>query len=72
LITHWQQRLNLAETSTTDLIRQLRQHPEAGELLRVLEDWLHRPPGRAAIQIEDFLAPYARGASATPEKVPSP
>jgi len=58
LITHWQQRLNLGGASTNDLIRQLRQHPEAGVLLRALEDWLHRPPGSAAVRVEEFLAPY--------------
>ena len=58
LITHWQQRLNLSATNTSELIRHLRQHPEAGALLRALEDWLHRPPGRAAVRIEEFLAPY--------------
>jgi hypothetical protein len=60
LITHWQQRLNLVGASTNDLIRQLRQHPEAGVLLRALEDWLHRPPGQAAVRVEEVLAPYAR------------
>jgi hypothetical protein len=58
LITHWQQRLNLIGASTNDLIHQLRQHPEAGVLLRALEDWLHRPPGSAAVHVEEFLAPY--------------
>lgn len=58
LITHWQQRLNLVGTSTNDLIQQLRQHPEAGGLLRALEDWLHRPPGQAAVRVEEVLAPY--------------
>jgi hypothetical protein len=58
LITHWQQRLNLIGASTNDLIHQLRRHPEAGVLLRALEDWLHRPPGSAAVRVEEFLAPY--------------
>lgn len=66
LITHWQQRLNLVGTSTNDLIRQLQQHPEAGVLLGALEDWLHRPPGQAAVRVEEVLAPYARVAEAQP------
>ena len=60
LITHWQRRLNLSETNAGELIRHLRQHPEAGALLRALEDWLHRPPGRAAVRVEEFLAPYRK------------
>lgn len=58
LITHWQQRLHLSETNASELIAHLRQHPEAGALLRALEDWLHRPPGRATVRVEEFLAPY--------------
>jgi hypothetical protein len=66
LITHWQQRLNLIGASTNDLIHQLRQHPEAGVLLRALEDWLHRPPGSAPVRVEEFLAPYARVVDSQP------
>jgi hypothetical protein len=67
LITHWQQRLNLSETNASELIVHLRQHPEAGALLRALEDWLHRPPGRATVHVEEFLAPYRKlPESATP------
>lgn len=58
LITHWQQRLGLSETNASELIVHLRQHPEAGALLRALEDWLHRPPGHAVVRVEEFLAPY--------------
>ena len=58
LITHWQQRLALSETSASELMVHLRQHPEAGALLRALEDWLHRPPGHATVRVEEFLAPY--------------
>jgi len=66
LITHWQQRLKLSETNAGELIVQLRQHPEAGSLLRALEDWLHRPPGRTAVRVEEFLAPYRNLPESTP------
>jgi hypothetical protein len=69
LITHWQQRLQLAETNPSELISHLRQHPEAGALLRALEDWLHRPPGRAAVRVEEFLAPYRQLADTEPREV---
>jgi len=58
LITHWQQRLNLTAANGNELIARLRQHDEAGVLLRALEDWLHRPPGRGEVRVEEFLAPY--------------
>ena len=59
LITHWQQRLKLHEAGAGELIASLREHAEAGVLLRALEDWLHRPPGRGEVNIEKLLAPYS-------------
>jgi len=58
LITHWQHRLGLCEANGEELIARLREHGEAGVLLRALEDWLHRPPDRATVQVEAVLAPY--------------
>ncbi len=69
LITHWQQRLKLSETNASELMAQLRQHPEAGALLRAMEDWLHRPPGRATVRVEEFLAPYKQMADSEPREV---
>ena len=67
LITHWQRRLNLTSASGDELILRLRQHNEAGVLLRALEDWLHRPPGRGEVRVEEFLAPYRQLADAPPQ-----
>jgi len=58
LITHWQRRLGLLEANGEQLIARLREHREAGALLRALEDWLHRPPGNSTVQVESVLAPY--------------
>lgn len=58
LIAHWQRRLGLREAGSGELIARLREHAEAGALLRALEDWLHRPPGNATVQVEAVLAPY--------------
>jgi hypothetical protein len=69
LITHWQQRLNLTATNAGELIGHLRQHPEAGSLLRALEDWLHRPPGRVKVQVEELLAPYGQLTAPEPLEV---
>jgi hypothetical protein len=58
LINHWQRRLGLAGADSGELITRLRQHAEAGALLRALEDWLHRPPGSTKVEVESVLAPY--------------
>ena len=58
LLSYWRERLNLAELSPGDAVVALRQHPEAGTLLRALEDWLHRPPGVAHVDIQTLLQPY--------------
>lgn len=58
LITHWQRRLRLHGMNGEDLISRLRAHPEAGALLRTLEDWLHRPPGSPQVSVEPVLEPY--------------
>jgi hypothetical protein len=58
LLSHWRERLNLADASMVDALTRLRQHREAGALLRALEDWLHRPPGTANVDVAAVLAPY--------------
>jgi hypothetical protein len=71
LINYWQQRLALRDMDGEELITRLRKHDEAGALLRALEDWLHRPPGRASVAIESVLAPYRESPmeDVTPTKV---
>lgn len=69
LITHWQRRLNLTNTAGDELIHRLREHAEAGVLLRALEDWLHRPPGRGEVRVEEFLAPYKQLTDPKPAEV---
>jgi hypothetical protein len=58
LLSYWRERLHVAELSPGDAMVSLRRHPEAGVLLRALEDWLHRPPGVARVDIEALLRPY--------------
>jgi len=68
LINHWQRRLGLAGADTGELIARLRQDTEAGALLRALEDWLHRPPGSAKVEVESVLAPYRNLPAEEPEE----
>ena len=61
IFSHWRERLGLPEDGdVADLHHQLKAHAEAGPLLRGLEDWLHRPPGTATVDIPSLLAPYRR------------
>jgi hypothetical protein len=60
LLWYWRERLELSQSSPGDAIAELRRHPQAGELLRALEQWLHRPPGRTTPEsdIAALLEPY--------------
>lgn len=59
LLWYWQQRLDLTGDSPADAIAALRRHQQAGELLRALEEWLHRRPGTAmTTDVNALLAPY--------------
>jgi hypothetical protein len=60
LIAHWRRQLDLNGCSAVEALRRLRRHPEAGELLRELEKWLHQPPGRAQVDVAAVLQPYRR------------
>jgi len=58
---HWRERLDLPEDGDlAELHHQLKAHGEAGPLVRGLEDWLHRPPGTATVDIPALLEPYRR------------
>jgi hypothetical protein len=71
LLWHWRQKLNLADTDAGPAILQLRQHSEAGALLRALETWLHRPPGATQnIDVAAVLAPYKNIPAETPGHSP--
>ena len=58
LLGYWRHRLDLRELDMSAALARLRQHAEAGRLLRALEDWLHRPPGVASVDVAAELAPY--------------
>jgi hypothetical protein len=62
LLGHWRERLGLDSLSLSEATARLRAHPEAGALLRALEDWLHRPAGAANVDLDAVLSPYARPA----------
>ena len=63
LLNYWRERLNLDALDMAEAIGKLREHAEAGELLRALESWLHRPPGSAKVDVAAVLEPYRDGAN---------
>ena len=65
LLNYWRDRLNLGALDMAQAIGKLRDHPEAGELLRALEAWLHRPKGSVIVDVAAVLQPY-RNISSTP------
>jgi hypothetical protein len=60
LIGYWRKRLGLERAEPARVMAVLREHDEAGPLLRRLADWLHRPPGEAAepTDVAALLEPY--------------
>lgn len=66
LLSYWRHKLNLEGLSMVEAVARLRQHPEAGELLRALESWLHRPPGSAPVNVSGMLEPYKNLAEGDP------
>jgi hypothetical protein len=67
LLNHWRDRLGLQAQSPPELMAALRRHEQAGNLLRQLEQWLHRPGGQKTLEVEALLRPYTI-VPATPEK----
>ena len=59
LIGYWRNRLGLEKVAPAEFIGVMRNHEEAGPLLRRLEDWLHRPGGEAEpVDVAALLKPY--------------
>jgi hypothetical protein len=59
LIGYWRNRLGLEKVAPAEFIGVMRNHEEAGPLLRRLEDWLHRPGGAAEpVDVAALLKPY--------------
>jgi hypothetical protein len=58
LLGHWRQRLGLGDVPAASALASLRAHPEAGELLRALERWLHSPDGATGTDVDALLRPY--------------
>ena len=58
LVALWRRRLGLDGRRPEDVLPVLRAHPDAGPLLRALEEWLHQPNPKTVIDVSQLLAPY--------------
>ena len=58
LMGFWREKLDLTEPRVAEAVLLLKQHPVAGELLRAMERWLHRPGVSSAAEINPLLEPY--------------
>jgi len=60
LMGYWRDKLSLSELRVAEALLRLKAHTEAGELLRAMERWLHRPGGAAREEVAAVLEPYRR------------
>ena len=58
LMGYWREKLNLPDMRMAEALTQLKSHRDAGELLRALERWLHRPGVVSAQEVGSLLQPY--------------
>ena len=58
LLGYWSRRLRLTDIEPADAIAAIRRDDQAGELLRQVEAWLHRPGGAGGVDVSAMLAPY--------------
>ncbi|HZN37741.1 MAG TPA: hypothetical protein VFD82_03000 [Planctomycetota bacterium] len=58
LVAFWRARLDLRAVTAAAAIAAIRQHSEAGALLRQVESWLHMPAPPASFDVRALLAPY--------------
>jgi hypothetical protein len=58
LVAFWRRKLGFEEKKPEEALALLRDHEEAGPLLRSLEDWLHRPAQPEQVDVAALLDPY--------------
>ncbi len=59
LLGFWRRKLGLQTIDPMEAMARLRQHPDAGPLIKKLEEWLHRPPGSTdEVDVASLLEPY--------------
>lgn len=71
LLRYWRRRLKLEDANPVAALAAIREHPQAGALLRQVEDWLHRPGGAQGVDIASVLRPYENPPDVLDESPPA-
>lgn len=69
LTGYWREKIARPDLRMSEALAMLKNHAEAGPLLRALERWLHRPGGATRAEIEGLLKPYRQPVVATGNEV---
>lgn len=69
LLGYWRARLGLVDADPIEALTKIQEHPEAGKVLRFVEEWLHRAGGGRSSDIAAVLAPYQHVPDETIEEV---
>ena len=70
MTAYWREKLGLPEARMAEQLAALKRDPQAGELLRAMERWLHQPGGANRAEIPALLHPYGRHDEIRPEVAP--
>jgi len=66
LFGFWRKRLNLESVSSADALAKIKQHDEAGPLMRQLEQWMHNPSSPKDVNLASMLKPFKNLPANTP------
>lgn len=69
LLAHWRKRLGLEGVSSAEALQRLRRDPQAGEVLRQLDEALHAPEPKTSIDWSALLELYRDTAGVTAERL---
>lgn len=69
LLAHWRKRLGLEGVSSAEALQRLRRDPQAGEVLRKLDEALHAPEPKTSIDWSALLEPYRDTAGVSAERL---
>lgn len=58
LIAFWREKLELEKATVAESLATLKEHEEAGPLVRQLEEWLHDPTPDRDVDVAALLSPY--------------
>lgn len=58
LMGYWREKLSLPEMRMAEALSRLKNHHDAGAILRAVERWLHQPGGPGTTEIRSLLQPY--------------